>query len=302
MTTIKALIIALVILTSIHVEADWGQNQTEKRTGVYAGIERTYYIHVPANSKKALVFVLHGGGGKDGGKGIGRFTNMTKLAEAKGFIAVFPSSIEKQWNDGRKVTDNGVNDVGFLNQLARHLMVEFNIDQSRVFVAGMSNGGMMTARLACESDVFKAFAMVSAHIPKDQVTNCPLSAHKKPMLMISGTDDKIMPFNGGLMKGEGGEVLSAKQSIQFWAKMNACTPEYSTERFPNTNKEDSSFVMANNFKSCSAFTSLYVVRGGGHSWPGGNTGRIYEFIAGPTNRDISAAEEIWKVFSAVLRE
>jgi polyhydroxybutyrate depolymerase len=125
----------------------------------FGGLERIYRIHIPPSYDKArlspLLIALHGGGGT--GKKMEKLTlgGFNKLSDREGFIVVYPDGIEKHWNDGRENVSyrahrEKVDDVGFLSALIDALMKERNIDRNLVYVTGISNGAMMSFRLACE--------------------------------------------------------------------------------------------------------------------------------------------------------
>ncbi|TMA54740.1 MAG: hypothetical protein E6J75_13420 [Deltaproteobacteria bacterium] len=120
----------------------------------HGGRARSYHLHVPESVRPdvahPLVLVLHGGGGN--GFGMSRLSHFNRVADERGFIAVYPDGVDAFWADGRGVTDaddHGVDDVGFLMALLDALAGRHGIDPARVFVAGISNGGFMAQRLAC---------------------------------------------------------------------------------------------------------------------------------------------------------
>jgi len=141
----------------------------------FKSIKRTYHIHVPVlyeqDYSTPLVIVLHGGGMQ--GKDIEGMTGFSNLSDQKGFIAVYPDAIDKSWNDDRKTTmprkslDENIDDVGFISTLIDHISTVWNIDRTRIYVAGFSNGGMFSQRLARElTDKICAFASVAAPMPE----------------------------------------------------------------------------------------------------------------------------------------
>ena len=292
------IIICILLFSSISY-AD-----IQKKVFEYQNFNREYYIYTPTHFKKGILFLLHGGGGKKKGKDLGRFTKMNSVAEKYGFYVVYPNSLESQWNDGRNVSENGADDIGFLNNLATKLSKKLNVHPKNIFVAGISNGGMMSARLACESDTFYGFAMVASNLPIQQMKTCK-SIVNKPLIVINGTVDPIMPWKGGKIKkskkrGAGGVVLSSEKTFQFFAKKNSCSQYFETNTLPDTNKKDSSIAQRRVYTSCKKTTVAYIIKGGGHCWPGSKAGFFYDHFAGPTNKDFSASEEIWKIFAENL--
>ncbi|MDT5183928.1 MAG: polyhydroxybutyrate depolymerase, partial [Mycobacterium sp.] len=106
---------------------------------------------------------LHGAGAI--GAGWEWETNYDAVADAHGFIVVYPDGIDFSWADGRgaSVPDRqGVDDVGFITGLVAKLVSDFGVDPGHVFATGMSAGAFMVNRLACErADVFAAIAPVA---------------------------------------------------------------------------------------------------------------------------------------------
>ena len=140
------------------------------------GVERSYYLHLPpaykSSLKLPLVLVLHGGG-KGDGLTPAKHLGFTSLADSNNFIVVYPNGIDGYWRDGRGYThrgkrDTSVDDVGFISKLIDHLVRENKTDPKRVYVTGISNGGMMTLRPGCElSSKLAAIAPIAASIPKN---------------------------------------------------------------------------------------------------------------------------------------
>ena len=181
-----------------------GQETSTTRSIIFAGLERTYHIHIPipASYDKAspipLLIVLHGGGGT--GEGMVKLTQggFNILSDKEGFIVVYPDGIEKHWNDGRenvryRAHREKIDDVGFISALTDHLVKQYNIDIKRVYVTGISNGAMMSLRLACElSEKITAIAPVAGSMPENMPSQCSPS-RPIPVLMISNTDDRLVP-------------------------------------------------------------------------------------------------------------
>ena len=277
----------------------------------FGGLERSYIIYVPksfdSNKNMPLLFVLHGGGGTPD-----RMIELTNegfnsLAEMEGFIVVYPEAYGRHWNDGRKGMENwsiahkeNIDDVGFISSLIDHLALDFNIDLKRIFVTGISNGAMMSFRLARElSQKITAVAPVAGLMPEDITSSC---TPQKPvsLLIIMGTDDPLVPYNGGYVEAGGrkrGKVLSAQDTISFWAKINGCKlyPQMGWEQDKETS--DGTRVKKEIYNQCKDGVKviLYTIEGGGHTWPGGLQ-YLPESIIGKTSRDLDANQLIWNFF------
>lgn len=178
------------------------------------GLERTFRVHVPPESAMdagfPLVLVFHGGGGS--GEQIElRSSGFSELADEEGFVAVYPdgTGVLKTWNGGGccgAAVREDVDDVGFVRDLLDHLEESLCIDSSKVFATGMSNGGILSHRLACEfSDQIAAIAPVAGTDMTDICTpSSPVS-----VLQIHGSEDGHVPYEGG----EG--VLRVSRSPRF---------------------------------------------------------------------------------------
>ncbi len=141
---------------------------------------RSFILDVPQGlqTPAPTVFVLHGGGGT--AERIRRATLLHETGARVGFVTVYPQGLANQWNDARsspvvvsKQGGTGADDVGFLRALVAHLVAAGVTDPGQVHVTGLSNGGMMTFRLACEAaDVFAAFVPVIANLPEPAEHDC----------------------------------------------------------------------------------------------------------------------------------
>src|SRR6185295_15856333 len=153
-----------------------------------------------------------------------------ELADRDGFIAVYPAGIERNWNDGRKIQNyramrENIDDVGFISSLMDWFQKKYPLDPRRIYVTGISNGAMMSCRLACElSGRIAATAPVAGSIPKDITGRCD---PKNPvsMMFINGDEDPLVPFFGGAVhfwNKKLGEVVSVQEAAATWALKDGC--------------------------------------------------------------------------------
>ena len=169
----------------------------------HAGLTRTYRVHVPPRytptEPTPLLVALHGGGiervGDDG------FDSLARASDFQNFIAVYPdayvgSNKKASWNAGNccgEARDRKINDVGFIEQVVNNVFSQASIDRQRIYAAGMSDGGMMAYRLACELPfVFRAIASVGG---TDNTVNCR-PGHEVSVLHLHAKNDPRVPFNG----------------------------------------------------------------------------------------------------------
>jgi len=287
----------------------------------WMGLERTYGVYVPSNSKARapVVFVLHGGGGsaaqtweQDSGR------SWRALSDEHGFVLVLPQgrpgdvdADSNHWNDCRYTTDTDpisthADDVGFITHLIDRVAESSSIDPRRVYVTGASNGGMMTYRLAIEaSERFAAAAGIIANLPAP--SECSSASLPIPMLIMNATNDPLMPFEGGCVASsqcDRGNVMSSDATAEFWVRVNGASPEPIVEGLPNRSWFDGSRVRVQRYEGGEggADVAYYIIEGGGHNIPGYERDPIaYRAIAGRKNRDIDAPTEIWAFFQLYSR-
>ena len=266
-------------------------------------MERDYYLHLPSNynnkSLLPLIIFLHGGGQNI--KKMARSSLLNTLADKEGFLVAYPLGVKKHWNDGRGITyggksKNNVDDVAFIAKLIQKLKQTDKVNKNKIYVTGVSNGGMMTFRLGCElSHTLSAIAPAISNIPQNIMRQCkPKSVLS--VLLMNGTKDPIVPWQGGtvkLWKKTMGQVVSTKESIDFWVKHNRCKKKPKITYLPNSNKRDKSTVILSTYGQCKNNSSvkLYTIEGGGHTLPG-KKGFNMPRLVGEKNRDIEGMKVI----------
>ena len=292
----------------------------ERHAFEHDGRERAYRIYVPSSYAKATpvpaVFCFHGGGG-DAEKG--SIMGLTPIAEAEGFIAVYPEGMNRHWNDGRNSAkfaeqDSEVDDVAFVLALLDHLEKEYSLDPKRLFVTGPSNGGFFTQRMALEaSDRFAAAATIIATMPdtfSDPAKTKPKA--KIPVLFMNGTEDPFVPYEGGPITPEffpglnrlrkprehgRGSCSSTDEAVKFWITHNELSEKGVSETLENRDPSDGCSTVRTTWSGDESGLSvvLYRIEGGGHTLPGGQQ-YLPERVIGRTCRDIEAWETIWEFF------
>jgi polyhydroxybutyrate depolymerase len=278
----------------------------------YDGLERQYILYQPAfktghSGARPLLLVLHGGGGTNSGMlrlTKGRFN---ELADRDGFFVVYPQGVDKSWNDGRpdKISGahrKGIDDVGFLRALIEHLIARYPIDSKRIFVTGISNGGLMSFQLGCSlPDKIRAIAPVTAQIPAAIAPLCGFESTVS-LAVFNGTADPLVPYNGGqimVFRRQRGEVLSTDETIGIWRRKNRCRPEAVITELPDI-ADDGTRVTEFEYSRCENKSKvvLYRIEGGGHTWPDGRQYLPVRRI-GRTTRDINGCDEIWQFFQSL---
>ncbi|NOY99862.1 MAG: hypothetical protein GXP40_11805 [Chloroflexi bacterium] len=269
------------------------------RTLTVDGRERSYVLHVPPGYDPGqpvpVVLVFHGGGGN--AESAIRMTGFNAQADESGFLAVYPNGSGKleehllTWNGGRccgYAQENNVDDVAFVRALLDDLRTVADIDPKRIYATGMSNGGIMSYRLACElADQIAAIGPVAG------TQNLDICQPSAPVAVIHfhGTDDQHLPYEGGVGAKSltGVDYVSVQESLRFWVAQNGCDETASKEAFDDITHTVYGFCDQN------TMVELYTISGGGHAWPGGQPGRKTADV--PT-QSISATQLIWEFFAA----
>ena len=267
------------------------------------GRERTYVVHVPASYDRAktvpLLLALHGRLGT--GEGQEKLGHLDKVSDEHGFLVVYPDGLNRSWADGREATPSDrhdVDDVKFLSALIDKMEGEYKVDASRVYATGMSNGGFMSGRLACDlTKRLAGVAIVGASLSVNVAERCN-PAKPISVLVLQGTKDPLVPFGGGeLGHGRGGSVLSHDAAVKKFVELDQCSGQPRRKHIPD-NAEDGTTIDVAMYQSCAGGSEVagYVVNGGGHTWPGGMP-YLPEGIIGKTSRNLDAGEVIWEFLS-----
>jgi polyhydroxybutyrate depolymerase len=272
----------LAILGVVLVVAGCTARETEKTsafvdgTSVHTisvgGLERTYRLHKPAGLPAAapLVVMLHGGFGN--GAQAEKAYGWDKLADSSKFVVAYPDGLNRAWNVNGggccgKPAKEGIDDVAFITAAVSDVGNNVNIDASRVYVTGISNGGIMSYTLACNTGIFAAIGPDSA----TQLDPCRFP-RLTSVMHIHGTADRLIRYDGGPGAGvahiDGPPVPELNA---FWRNADQCRAPAVTTSGPVTT---STAGCADNRS-----VVLVTVEGGGHQWPSFATQKLWEFFA-----------------------
>jgi len=228
-------------------------------------------------------------------------TGWNEIADREGFIVVYPqgTGTPLRWNASFS-RDAGVDDLQFLRDLVAEVEGLVSIDGQRIYANGLSNGGAMTHRLACEAaDLFAAAGTVAA--PVGELPGGCTPSRPVPIMAFHGTADPVVDYQG--TSGAGSSwlerlgltrrpfaFLPAPQWTADWAARNGCSPSPNPESIPATG--DASGVR---YTGCDAGVEVlfYTIEDGGHTWPGGRPIPL----VGKTSRDVDASETMWQFFA-----
>ncbi len=277
-----------LLLSFISLQACLGQTSTGNFT--YDGVLRDYILHIPPgyNSSTPAPLVLNLHGYTSNAQQQQLYTGFDADADTAGYIVVYPNGIANAWNSGFNVPyHSGVDDLGFLSALIDTISVAYTIDPCRVFSTGMSNGGFMSYRLACElEDKIAAVASVTGSMTDSMVYYCQ---HNRPVAVMEmhGTADNTVPYNGTTV------FTATEDNLAYWQAHNNCSGSAVTENLPDINQADGATVTKIYFSSCDSATELitYKINGGGHTWPGAS------LTIGVTTQDMRANSEILSFFN-----
>lgn len=266
----------------------------------FGGVTREYLVHVPASYRGAptpMLVALHGGGGDDDFQADDSKYGLISKSEQAGFIAVFPNGYSRfpggilaTWNAGDccgAAQKNDVDDVGFIRAVIHRVESQARIDPRRVFATGMSNGAMMSWRLACEAPEIRAIA------PVEGTDNTPACKPSRPVPVIEfhASDDPNVPFNGGVGVGPSHtNFVSVPATQAKWVQIDRATPLATRVlTVPGAHCDLHQTTRGG------APVELCVTDTGGHSWPGGGTqqGRKQPSTA------ISANDLMWEFFTSL---
>jgi len=259
-----------------------------------AGEERRYILHIPDTYDKStptpLVISMHGFA--DWPARHARFSGWNKVADEYGFIVVYPmgANFPLRLLAHSTLADNGAQnpDIIFISDLIKKLKQDFHIDERRIYINGFSNGASMTYLTACVlGDRIAAVGGVAgAYL--FPLEDCHFS-RTIPAIFFHGTEDQIVPYDGGISKRNNIIFPSIVEFVEAWAGSNQCDPEATA--LPSTIEK-----RGVRYTSCeeNADVILYSINGGGHSWPGGKD--LPRWIVGHTTHDISATRLMWNFY------
>jgi polyhydroxybutyrate depolymerase len=276
-----------------------------------AGRQRSYTLAEPpdAGTGTSLVLVFHGS--KQTGEKFRAFTgnSFDALASAGGAAVAYLDGYEGHWNDARAAsgfasrTEN-IDDVAFTEAMISELQARHQIDRSKVYAAGFSNGGQMVIRLIHQiPGLLAGAAIIAATQPApDNFLLADAPATQLPVVLIHGTRDPIVAYDGGAMSWwarqvfrAGGNSLSAPQTAAYFAARNTITQQPAVTNLPHREGSGKTSLTRTDYRQHGTFAvTLYTVHGGGHTIPGP---RNAPFIMGRTSHDLNAAEAISEFFS-----
>jgi polyhydroxybutyrate depolymerase len=269
---------------------------------------RTYILFTPDARAPAagvpLVVALHGGGGT--AEQMMSFSRFNEIAAREGFAVAYPQGTAQRWNDGRVFrgrNETDSDDVAFVRAVVADVAAKGTpLDRRQIFATGISNGGFMSFRLACDAgDLFAAVAPVTATMPADLGPRCRPGA---PVAVLVINADPLVPYEGGQVRAFfsfRGEIWSTERTIAFWAQRNRCAAPPDVRALADRDTTDGSRVIEVAYARCAGpRVRLLRIEGGGHTWPGRAQYLPVAWV-GVTNRDIDGTEVVWRFLKSSAR-
>ena len=249
------------------------------------GVRRTFRLYVPlglARSAPApLVIMLHGGFGS--GAQAESAYGWNAMADAEHFVVAYPDGLDRAWSVGGGCCGSpgrsGVDDVAFIEQVVTTVRQRLAIDPARVFATGISNGGMLAYRLACDTTLFAAIGPDAATLLGPCPAPAPIS-----VIHIHGTADRNIPYDGspgeGIAHIDGPPVPSV---IEGWRRVDGCASPL----------EQVAGAVTTSVATCphGRAVELITIAGAGHQWPGAARG------LDPPSGELDATGTIWRFFA-----
>ncbi len=315
MTPVPALLVALVSMVGLlqacspgdespAVPATLPEELSQLRVGED---DREYFVHVPDTTRPdagwPLVLVIHGLGSS--ASEMRELTGFDQVADRESFVAVYPDGLARAWLDAGvgglfADTDIATRNLQFVEALIDELDRDVGVDQNRIYMTGLSNGGMFAFHTACNmSDRIAAVGLVAAASISQSFDSCQ-PVEPVSYIAFHGTADNVVPYDGGpIVPGidQLGEFQSAHVAASFWAEFNGCQQQPTGEQLPDTIAGDGSTAFRESWAPCSSGTGVELITldGAGHTWPGH---RRSSGPLGATNLDIDATELLWDFFDA----
>ncbi len=256
------------------------------------GRKRTFHLYRPASlpSSAPLVVMLHGGFGN--GEQAERSYGWDAEADKGRFLVAYPDGVDRAWATGGGCCGipgrRHVDDVAFIQSVVATIGRELPLDRRRVYATGISNGGMLSYRLACDTKTFAAIGPDSATLLGPCPTPAPIS-----VIHVHGTEDHNIPYNGG--KGGGVAEIDGPAVpglVAGWRKTGHCAAPVTTVHAPVTTSA----------ATCPGgrAVELITIAGAGHQWPGGVSKPVLERVMrlDPPSKALDATDVIWKFFAA----
>jgi len=297
-------LVALLLVTgcraSVIEECDTAEPGAHVECIVPDWVDRSFSLDVPAQwngrSELPLIVMFHGGGGNREsadrstcpGGDVDSPQCLSALAGSRGYAVAFPDGTGSRpvrgirtWNGGGgnelqctsgPACKARINDLAYFDDLLVEIERAIPIDDRRIYVTGISNGGAMAHRLGCErSDVIAGLVGVAgANEFADDGGTCTVSV---PVRQIHGTADPCWQYDGGTQacaQDDGERKTGVPATMEGWRVRNGCAGRFTDTVRPERDASEPTTATFRSWEQCTAATELVIVTGGGHTWPNGH--------------------------------
>ena len=228
----------------------------------HEGINRSYYISYPSNATESTPLIINMHGFGSNAQQQQQYSEMDQFAHSQNIAVVYPEGLNNSWNVFTYWDGNSYDDVSFISEMIDNISENFDIDLNKVYACGMSNGGYMSYRLACDlSSKIAAFGSVTGNFMiNNEFGDCLDQDRDIPIIHFHGTADAVVNYYPPSFD----QSLTAVESIDFWRDYNDLNIEI-IESF-NSNVEIYSY---SNVSSLTKYVH-YKIYGGSHDWFGSN--------------------------------
>jgi len=286
--SLSVLVLAIIAVVSVLITQSNGKI-------ISSGQIRRYILYVPDSyhpqTPTPLVISIHGFA--DWPAHHIRVSGWNEIADENGFILVYPmgTNFPLRWLAHSLHDENGNPnlDITFISDLIQKLKDDFNIDENRIYVNGLSNGAGLSYLLACTipDQITAAGGVAGAYLyPWSECR----PTRPVPWILFHGTEDRIVPYEGGSSERFDYPFPAIPEFASQWAVKNQCNPN--AQPLPSAGE-----ISGIRYTDCKndADVLFYTVHGGGHSWPGG--GGLPRWIVGHTSHDLNASRVMWEFYS-----
>ena len=251
---------------------------------VVAGADRVFLVHMPPHPTAGMRLIVDFHGATSDMYQQDVYSGFDPLADKSGFVVASPNGIDAAIRQWRFLGTQ--DDVNFAVAVVRTLSQSACVNGTHAYAVGISSGSAMSASLACQaSNAFAGFGLVAGDFYLPPLCD---KAQRRPILIFHGTADPLVPYNGGHIGGPSGTPVQPEETTAaLWAGHNGCKPGSTKTRL-------SSQVVRLTWTGCAVPVVMYRIVGGGHTWPGA---AIDVTRLGFTTKQVSATNEMWKLFS-----
>ncbi|MEJ6777077.1 MAG: T9SS type A sorting domain-containing protein [Crocinitomicaceae bacterium] len=277
---------SLILLITLSFIGELFAQQTNETINI-GGFEREYIQYLPvgfnlATESLPVVFVLHGLGGSNSQMEPIGFKEIGDTARC---ISIYPQGLinlfgQTSWDNGTLLAAN-VDDISFFNFMIDDLILNYNVDITRVYFTGFSMGSIMSHHLACVlNNRIAAIGTMSGTMSTDDISNCA-PVYKTPVMHVHGTADATVPYAGSALPS----LSLVTETMDFWINVHDCSATVDSTQLPDVSN-DGLTVDRFVYQNCAPSSSveLWRINGGGHSF-------FYE----PVN-DFTESVDLWMFF------